>query len=149
MARPRNPSELQATAATVAARAATFERDCLDVLARLRDWSNGGSGGGGPKPKNQVSDPTGTEALGRDQFAQERRLLALELEKAWRAMCEIERIRRFVMSPPPEKEPSHRGLQRCCNPHGCDEWATKAGRCESCYKYLRRNDRDRRVDAAL
>jgi hypothetical protein len=51
------------------------------------------------------------------------------------------------MDPPPEKLPVDRGLVRCANVHGCDAWAERSGRCDTCYRYLRRTDRDRRIAA--
>jgi hypothetical protein len=147
---PRNPrpSELAHTAGFIALAARRAEADVLQVLANLRDWSAGASNSSsGPSPKNQVSRPTEAQALGHDQWAQLRAKLVEHLQLADRAMREVERIRREVMDPPPERLPVERGLVRCANVHGCDAWAEKAGRCDTCYRYLRRTDRDRRTDA--
>ena len=147
---PRNPrpSELAQTAGFIELAARRARADALQVLAHLRDWSAGASNSlSGPSPKNQVSRPTEAQALGHDHWKQLRARLVDQLQVADRAMREVERIRREVMDPPPEKLPVDRGLVRCANVHGCDNWAERSGRCDTCYRYLRRTDRDRRIAA--
>ena len=146
---PRNlkPSELEAKAGWIAAAAENLSRDVRQVLKNLKDWSAEASGGSsGPSPKNQVSRPTEAAALATDQFTVDRDRFIEQLVMADQCLRELERIRRKVMAPPPPAHPVERGLAKCCNPRGCDAWATKAGRCDACYQYRWRHDRDRVVD---
>ena len=146
---PRNmrPSEIERRAGWIAAAAENLSRDVTPVLRNLRAWSVGAGGGAaGPSPKNQVSRPVEAQALSKDEFSQARAELVEQMMVADAALRRIERIRRWVMAPPPPSTPVERGLAKCCNPRGCDAWATKAGRCDACYQYRWRHDRDRVVD---
>jgi hypothetical protein len=123
-----------------------LERDQAQVVANLRDWSGGLSSGGGPQPKNAVSDPTGNAAMAVDSWGLMRAELGDLILAVYRKAKDAEKIRREVVEPPPEKEPADRGLAECCNPNCPDEaWAVKAGRCERCYAYKWKYDRDRRM----
>ena len=148
MSRTRRPTELHHTARQLAIAADRCQDEILQVLRFLREWSAGAThSADGPSPKNQVSRPTEAQALGHDQFARMRDRLIEQLLVADRAMREVDSIRREVMSGPPPARPAERGLAKCCNMHGCpdDAWAVKAGRCDTCYRYRARTDRDRRV----
>ncbi len=147
MPRTKRPSELAQTAGFIHLAARRCQADVAVVLGRLRDWSAGASStSSGPSPKNQVGRPTEAQALGHDQFGQLREQLVHQLLIADRAMRNVESIRRQVMDDPPSRHPEERGLAKCCNIHGCpdDAWAERAGRCDTCYRYHRRNDLDRR-----
>ena len=147
MTRPVRPSEQHRSLVTAISRLDRFAAAHAQVVANLRDWSAGIGSGGGPKAKGAVSDPTGEGALNVDEWGQMRERVAELVDRVWRDAMELEGIRAKVAAPPPPKAPEHRGLTRCANLHGCpdDAWATKAGRCEACYRYLRRTDRDRRL----
>lgn len=155
MARGRRPSERERHLAIAGDYMLRLQRDHLRVISRLRDWSAGISGNGGPIPKNSISDPTGQSALAVDEFGTARHKLEVLIDEVCKRMELIEFIRREVMAPPPTLEEVERergnqqagSLQHCANCHGCPDeaWATKAGRCEACYKYRARHGRDRRV----
>lgn len=155
MPRGRRPSEREQHLTIAADHMARIQRDHLKVVGRLRDWSAGIGGTGGPQPKNSISDPTGQTALAVDEFGTARNRLEALIDEVCRRLDRIEVIRREVMAPPPTLEEVERertnqradGLQPCANQHGCPDegWATKAGRCETCYKYRARNGQDRRV----
>jgi hypothetical protein len=145
---PRNlkPSELVARAGFIAAAGENATAQLPKVLKQLREWStSAGGGASGPGPKNQVGRPTEAAALSVDEFARAREELVAALLTADAAMRQVERIRRWVMTPPPPAHPVERGLAKCCNPRGCpdDAWAEKAGRCDACYRFRLRTDRDR------
>jgi len=144
---PRNlrPSELERRAGWIAAAGENLSRDIGEVLKRLRDWSVGTGGTPGPSPKNQVSRPTESAALHLDEFGRAREEIIAHIVAADQALREVERIRRWVMTSPQASDPGERGLLKCCNPRGCpdDSWASKAGRCDACYQYRWRTDRDR------
>ena len=157
MPRGRRPSEREQHLTIAADYFERLRRDHLKVVGRLRDWSAGIGGAGGPQPKNSISDPTGQAALAVDEWGTARHRLELLIDDVCRTLDRIEQIRRQVMAPPPsadevERERSNQradGLQPCANAHGCpsDGWATKAGRCEACYKYRQRSGRDRRQES--
>jgi hypothetical protein len=111
----------------------------------LRDFSAGPGSGGGPSPKNQISDPTGNAALSRDSWAMMRVEMSQIINRMVLDASRLVSIEREVLAPPPPKAPVDRGLVKCCNVHGCpdDAWAIKAGRCIACYEALRRTERDR------
>lgn len=150
MPRPHRPSELEAKLDHVGRHAQAAVDDLRTVLRRLSDWSAGASSGGtsGPTPKNQVSRPTEAAALSHDEHARKRDEIVRQVLVADAAMRQVDRIRREVMAPPPRSTPVERGLAKCCNPRGCpdDAWAVKAGRCDACYQYRWRTDRDRSPD---
>ena len=146
MTRPVRPSELAATLDRDLDLLARLRADLPHLVATLRDWSagirsGGGAGGGG------VGDPTGHAALTTDEWAGRRRDLERRVATIHAAVLDLEKIRREVIDPPPPTEPAARGLVHCANIHGCpdDAWATKAGRCDTCYGYQRRTGRDRRL----
>jgi hypothetical protein len=143
--RNRRPSEQRADLLTALGRLERFAHDHALIVARLRDWSAGVGGSGGPQPKNAVSDPTGQAAMSTDEWGQMRQRVDDLIHQAWRAACDLEDIRRQVAAPALPKEPEERGLAKCANP-ACpdDAWAVKAGRCDACYQFRRRTDRDRR-----
>lgn len=146
MTRNQRPSEQRADLLTAISRLERFAHAHHTVTANLRDWSAGASSGSsGPRPKNAVSDPTGQAAMSTDEWGLMRQRVAELIHQAWRAACDLEDIRRQVAAPALPKEPAERGLAKCANP-ACpdDAWAVKAGRCDACYAYRRRTDRDRR-----
>jgi len=155
MARGRRPSEREQHLSIAGDYFARIQRDHLKVIGRLRDWSAGIGGSGGPQAKNTISDPTGHAALATDEFGSARHRIESLIDDVCRALDRIESIRREVMAPPPTAEEVERqrsnqktgALQPCANIHGCPDeaWATKAGRCEACYKYRQRRGSDRRV----
>ena len=155
MARLPRPSERNQIIQGAIVYAQRISHDYLTLDARLRDWTSGTGGSGGPRPKGSISDPTGTAALTTDEHGQMRRRLSELLDRICRDLATVETIRREVMAPPPTVEELERqahnqkvgALQPCANIHGCPDeaWATKAGRCENCYRAMKRNGRDRRV----
>ena len=146
MTRPMRPSEQHKMLGDAIHWLTALEADHAQVVASLRDWSGGLTSGGGPTGKNSISDPTGQSALATDSWGLMRAELADLVLAVYRKAKDLERIRREVVEPPPEKQPADRGLASCANGHGCpdDAWATKAGRCDRCYAYQYKYDRDRR-----
>lgn len=145
MTRPLRPSEQHRMLGDAIAWLGRLEADHATFVAHLRDWSGGLTSGGGPQPKNAVSDPTGQSALAVDEWGQMRARSAELILAVYRSAKDLEAMRREVVSPPPPREPEERGLAKCCNPNCPDDaWAEKAGRCSPCYQYKRRTDRDRR-----
>lgn len=146
MTRPQRPSEQRADLLTAISRLERFAHDHPTVVANLRDWSAGVGGSGGPRPVNAVSDPTGQAAMATDEWGMMRQRVGELIHAAWRAACDLEDIRRQVASPALPKEPEERGIPFCANPTCPDAPtpAVKAGRCEACYRFRRRTDRDRR-----
>jgi hypothetical protein len=152
MTRYRRPSErdqLYAVIVEMVTYQAQHHRAVLDTLAQ---WAKGVSaGGGGRRPVNGHSDPTGSTALLGDDDARSGRLAIDEhLSHIVRLLRDDDHLFRTVMAArdqvmPPE--PADRGLAQCCNKHCPDEgaWAVKAGRCDGCYAYWRKYDRDRRA----
>ena len=148
--RSAKPSEIAARCNFAAAASENLSRDVTQVLKRLRDWSVGAGGGaGGPTPKNQVSRPVEAQALNPDEHGRAREEFIAAILAADAALRRAEKIRRWVMAPPPPAHPVERGLAKCCNPRGCpdDAWAERAGRCDACYRFRRRLDRDRGPDS--
>ena len=125
------------------------------VVGRLREWTAGLSGSGGPSSKGTVSDPTGNAALAVDEHGALRARYNRAITDLWLAVRQLDSIEREVMKPAlthaeaQQRQENQRvgALQPCANLHGCpdDEWATKAGRCEACYRYRVRRGSDRRV----
>ena len=105
---PRNmrPSEIERRATFVANASEAIRHDITAVLRNLRAWSVGAGGGAaGPSPKNQVSRPVEAQALSKDEFSQARAELVEQMMVADAALRRIERIRRWVMAPPPPSTP--------------------------------------------
>lgn len=147
MTRPVRPSELAATLDRDLDLLARLRADLPRVVATLRDWSSGIRSGGAASGAGSVSDPTGHAALTADEWAGRRHRLERLVATIHAAALNAERIRADVLAPPVERAPAARGLVHCANLHGCpdDAWATKAGRCDTCYGYQRRTGRDRRL----
>lgn len=126
----------------------THQRTVMDHLA---EWAGGVSaGGGGRRSIGGHSDPTGNRAMIGDDTARLARLAVDDhLTHILRLLRDDDHLFRTVMAAVDQeipKEPEERGLAHCCNVHGCpdDAWADVAGRCPACYKYFRKNGRDRR-----
>lgn len=125
------------------------------VDGRLREWSLGvTAAGGGIRSKGSHSDPAGAAAVrllegSADKFAQDRNRVDRLVSEIARTTSELARLVADVMAPPLPKEPEDRGLVACANAHSCpaEAWAApgRRGRCEACYRYLLRHDRDRRA----
>lgn len=147
MSRPIRPSELAAVLGRATDRLDLLGSELPQLVAALRDFSAGIRSGGGPGARNAVSDPTGNAALATDEWALARRHLERHIRAIDAAAAACDAIRRQALTPPPPATPAARGIPKCANPHGCpdDAWADTAGRCATCYEYLRRNDRDRRL----
>jgi hypothetical protein len=112
---------------------------------RLEAWAHGVRSSTGDRgPKGAYSNPTAAQALMRDHFGRDYRDLHRKADQVVRHVFDLEHLRVTTMQDVIPAEPQNRGLSQCANAHGwCQEWATKAGRCPSCYEYLRRTGRDR------
>lgn len=120
----------------------TFEQRC-------GAWIRGGypsTTDGGPTGKGSVSDPTAREAVNGDEvralLRKEREIIAhigTQAVMLWSGWNEI------TQASPTKVTPKDRGIAKCGNQYGCpdDNWADKAGRCNTCYQYRYRNNRDR------
>lgn len=116
-----------------------------DAFARLRGWQAGIRSSGSTGGSGSVSDPTSTAALTASRWGDLSRELAEGIRSCRDLLRKLNRICAEVAAPPVPPQPRERGLMACANQHGCpdDAWATKAGRCEACYKFRSRNNRDR------
>ena len=145
--RQTRPSESQYAVQRALARIEMAYSDIPLMFARLREWSSDvGSSSGSVGPKNQVGDPTGNTAVNTtDENARMIAELHAICDSIHRDSLDLDRIRRHTMAPAIPKQPEERGLEKCKNMHGCpdDAWAWKAGRCDACHTYWRRNERDR------
>lgn len=70
---------------------------------------------------------------------------ASALSAAQGSMRAVDKHVRWCLTPSPEVAKHNAGLAKCANQFGCpdDAWASKAGRCQACYEYNRRTQRDR------
>lgn len=149
MTRPARPTEQRRQLDTICDLLARFTAAHPTITTNLRDWTNGTTTTGGPGPKNTISDPTGNTALTVDHWATIRTRVDDHVRTLYRLACDLERVRQEVAAPPLPKQPEQRGLAHCANPNCPDDaWAVKAGRCEPCYRYRLRTDRDRRTSGA-
>lgn len=105
----------------------------------------------GRRPKGDHSDPTGSSATARVEPEQG---WAREVADAWPPAlkaCEESVVRvNDLMVPLSDclrkgKPQRRQDIPACANIHGCpdDAKAVKAGRCDTCYQYRARNERDR------
>lgn len=127
---------------------ARLERDINILQLRLHAWAKDGypSGGSSIGSKGGFSDPTGNAALGRDEVRADREEFETLIEEVSSKFLRLESIRKKYVDVQTATATHNAGLVACANQHGCPDqaWATKAGRCPTCYEYKRVNQRDRR-----
>jgi len=151
MPRDVRPSELQHTLTRSLERGATL--DLIAVCDQLRDWTapttTTGGLSGQPSGAGHIADPTGNAALQttHDYPTTQRTRIEHHVRTIAASINALVKIAELTTNPPPLPDPADRGLVICANIHGCpdDAWATKAGRCEACYRHRLRHDTDRRL----
>ncbi len=144
------PRTLRRSEVTIRLERAVNDLEHLDpsrLIDALRDFAAGVGSGGGPTPKNSISDPTGNQALAIDEWALMRQEVSDLVRRISTDAHRLIIIQRVALEPALPKAPADRGIAACCNLHGCpsDAWADVAGRCRTCAEYLRRTGRDRRI----
>lgn len=148
----RNATQHQRALTETIAMLTAYQTDQTTVINRLRDWATGlTTTHSGPTSKGTIADPTGNTALSVDEWGQARTRLEALITTAHTTATALEAIRKQIMATdttdPDDPDNQTGALQVCANSHGCpdDNWASKAGRCEACYQYRHRNNRDRRI----
>ena len=130
----------------------TLTADFATLQRRLALWSRDGypTSSGGTRVRGGVSDPTAAAVLTPDEVRQDRDKLTTLITAAHDLLAEADTIRTRYMTTTKEVQRHNQALTKCANMHGCpdDSWATKAGRCSTCYEYNRVNQRDRHQSAA-
>lgn len=115
------------------------------LIDALRDFAAGvSSSGGGAGATNAISDPTGNGALAVDEWAMMRQEVSDLVRRISLDAHRLVIIQRVALEPPVATARANVGLAKCANIHGCDNWASKAGRCETCYRFNREHGHDRR-----
>lgn len=129
------------------AMANTLSADFQVLQRRLALWSRDGypSGLTGTVAGGAISDPTATAVLSPDPVRKDRERLSELVVKAHEILGEADSIRSKYMTTATQAQRHNQGLAKCANQYGCpdDAWASKAGRCSTCYEYRRRHQGDR------
>ncbi len=126
---------------------ATLHTDFPALQGRLALWSRDGypTGSSGTRRGGTIGDPTASAVLASDEVRRDRQRLEELVVRAHDLLKEADTIRGRYMSAAAQVTKHNQALTKCANIHGCpdDGWASKAGRCATCYEYVRRTERDR------
>lgn len=142
-----------------------LQRELPEIQRRLKAWrrdgypsgSSGGGRGGGPVivVPDELGNPdtvhiTSVEAavFTRDEVADMDARFNAQISEALGVITAVWKIRLDVMADTDETKRAKKRqdrLQKCANAYGCpdDAWGYKAGRCNTCYQFRYRNQRDR------